>query len=92
MTLPEIGLPSGEELLLLTALICQKQPERGRRVAARWLGRHLGEGGETTIDDALLIASLLSALGGPRHDVALRVLLDMTGRASSGTRVGAVGS
>jgi hypothetical protein len=87
MTLREIGLPSNEELLLLTALICQKQPERGRRVAARWLERHLGERSDMTIDDALLLASLLSALGGPRHEAALQALLDMTGRASSGTRV-----
>jgi hypothetical protein len=81
--LREIGRPSSEELLQLTALICQKQPERGRRVAARWLERHLGATPDVTIDDAAVLATLLAALGGPRHEQALTALLDMIGRASS---------
>jgi hypothetical protein len=70
--------------LLLTALICKKQPERGRRVAARLLQRYLEQTPDATIQDAAVVASLLTALGGSRHDQALAALLDMTGRASSG--------
>jgi hypothetical protein len=83
-TLRELGRPSAEELLLLTALICRRQPERGRRVAARFLERYLATTAGATIEDAALVASLLAALGGQRHEQALAALLDMTGRASSG--------
>lgn len=91
-TLRELGRPTTEELLLLTALICLKQPERGRRVAARLLERYLAETPQITIDDASLVASLLAALGGPRHAQALAALLDMTRRASSTTRAADVRS
>jgi hypothetical protein len=83
-TLRELGRPSTEELLLLTALICERQPERGRRVAARLLLRYLEQTPDVTIEDAAVIAALLTALGGSRHEQALAALLDMTGRASSG--------
>jgi hypothetical protein len=92
MTLREIGRPSSEELLLLTPLICRKQPERGRRVAARFLERWLGGVPERSIDDAALVASLLSALGGPRHEQALAALLDMTEGVSSGATHGHIAS
>jgi hypothetical protein len=91
-TLREIGRPSSEELLLLTSLIVAKQPERGRRVAARWLERYLAATAEITIDDASLLASLLAALGGPRHEQALAALLDMTARAFGSGSPAAVGS
>jgi hypothetical protein len=45
-----------------------------------------------TIDDAAVLATLLTALGGARHDQALAALLDMTGRASSGDAWAAVRS
>lgn len=83
MTLRELGRPSSEELLLLNALICRKQPERGRRVAARFLERYLASTGGATIEEAALVASLLAALGGQRHEQALAALLDVTERASS---------
>jgi hypothetical protein len=70
-------------LLLLTALICQKQPERGRRVAARLLQRYLEQTPDATIEDVAVIASLLTALGGSRHEHALVALLDMTGTTTS---------
>jgi hypothetical protein len=79
-TLREIGRPSTEELLLLTALICEQQPDRGRRVAARLLERYLAQTTDASIDDAALIAALLAALGGPRHQQALTALLALTGR------------
>jgi L-alanine-DL-glutamate epimerase-like enolase superfamily enzyme len=82
-TLRELGRPSLGELLLLTALICRKQPARGRRVAARFLERYLQQEPDVTIEDAAAVASLLAALGGRRHDQALAALLGMTGRASS---------
>jgi hypothetical protein len=87
-TLREIGRPSTEELLLLTALICQKQPVRGRRVAARLLERHLAQSAGITIDEITVIAALLAALGGSRHETALAALLDMTKTASSATNYG----
>ncbi len=68
---------------MLTALICKKQPERGRRVAARLLQRYLEQTLDATIDDVAVIASLLTALGGSRHEQALAALLDLTGRTSS---------
>jgi hypothetical protein len=77
-TLREIGRPTTEELLLLTALICQKQPERGGRVAARFLVRYLECTPNAEIDDAALVSSLLAALGGKRHAQALAALLEMT--------------
>jgi hypothetical protein len=82
VTLRELGRPSLEELLLLTALICRKQPARGGRVAARFLERYLQHDPEATINDAAVIASLLRELGGRRHEEVLAALLDMTGRAS----------
>lgn len=84
-TLRELGRPSTEELLLLTALICQKQPERGRRVSARFVARYLETADCATIDEVSLIVSLLAALGGPRHDQVLAALLDIVGRPSSAT-------
>jgi hypothetical protein len=81
-TLRELGRPSAEELLLLTALICRRQPDRGRRVAARFLERYLESTPGARIDDASPVAALLVRLGGRRHDQALAALLDMTGRAS----------
>jgi hypothetical protein len=67
-TFRELRATTLEELLLLTALICEKQPTRGRRAAARFLERYLASESEATIDDAALVVPLLAALGGPRHD------------------------
>jgi hypothetical protein len=47
---------------------------------------------ERSIDDAALVASLLSALGGPRHEQALAALLDMTEGVSSGATHGHIAS
>jgi hypothetical protein len=73
----ECGRLTLQERLELTALISQKQPERGRRVAAVWLRRWIEEMPGVTIDDAALVASLLTALGGPRHPAALGALLEI---------------
>jgi hypothetical protein len=80
-TLREFGRPSTEELLLLTALICRKQPERGRRVKARFLERYLQNAPSATIDDASLVATLLAALGARRSALGAR-----RSSARSGTR------
>jgi len=76
-TAREIGRMGLDERLELTALICLKQPERGRRVAAAWLHRWLEETPGTTIEDAAFVASLLSSLGTRRHAMALGALLEM---------------
>jgi hypothetical protein len=81
-TAREVGRVSLDEALQLTALIALKQPERGRRVAARWIERYLAEHASVTIDDLVLLASLLQALGGPRHREALTALRDVAARAS----------
>jgi hypothetical protein len=73
------GPQSAEDRRELTALIALKQPERGRRVAAAWLQRYLDEMPQATIDHVLLLAPLLSASGGQRHDQALRALPDLLG-------------
>lgn len=73
----ECGRLTLQERLELTALICEKQPERGRRVAAAWLQCSLEETPGATIDDAALLASLLAALGGPSYKTALGTLLEI---------------
>jgi hypothetical protein len=70
------------DLLELTALIAQKQPERFSRVAARWLVKYLEAVDEATIYDAAFIASNLQALGGRHHGNAMKALRDMAEQAS----------
>jgi hypothetical protein len=91
-TARQMGRLSLDERLQLTALICLKQPDRGRRVAAAWLHRWLDETDGAAIEDAVLIASLLSALGGPHHARAFSTLRDVTRKASSGSKASALRS
>jgi hypothetical protein len=70
----EIPRPSLGQLLELTALIAAKDARRHARVSARWLLRYLEQRDEATIDEALLVASALRALGGARHEEALALL------------------
>jgi hypothetical protein len=85
-TLRELGRPSLDELLDLTALIAMKAPERHSRVAARWLFRWLERDDQATIDDASLAAACLAALGGPQHDAALSTLRAMAESATTGSQ------
>ena len=73
----EIPNPTLTDLLELTALIAQKQPERFSRVAARWLLKYQQAVEYATIYDALFIATNLHALGGRQHANALTALRDI---------------
>jgi hypothetical protein len=61
------------DALELTALIAQKNRLRSRRMAARWLERWLTETPGPTIDDAVMVAGCLAALGGASHENAVLV-------------------
>lgn len=76
-TAREIGWVSPAEALELTALIALQQPERGRRVAARWLARFVAEAAPVRIEDVVLASGLLLALGGERHQEVLGLLRGM---------------
>ena len=64
-TAREVGHVDLREALELAALIARHDPRvRGRRASARWLRRWLEERPRATIDEAVMIAGLLAALGG----------------------------
>ena len=84
ITAREIGRIELADALELAALIAQKDWERGRRAAARWLARWIGDHPRATLDEALVVAGLLAGLGdGHRHGAALAALRDLAapGRA-----------
>ena len=66
------------DALDLTALVALRSRERSRRFAARWLQRYLGETPGATIDDAVMVAGCLAALGGAGHEQALAALRAMS--------------
>lgn len=72
--LRELGRPTLEELLELTALIAKNDSRRFERVAARWVFRYLQEDAAVTLADVQAVVGCLAALGGPRHDEALLAL------------------
>lgn len=74
MTARELGGLDLGEALELTALTALRDRERGGRYAVRWLQRWLDEERAPTLQDAALVASCLSSLGGPRHATALAAL------------------
>jgi hypothetical protein len=78
----EIPRPTLPDLLELTALIAQQQPERFSRVAARWLLKYLQADDDATIYDAQFVAANLQALGGSQHANAITVLRAMAEAAS----------
>lgn len=86
MTAREIGRISLLEALDLTALIALKDPRRRACVAARWLLRLLEEHDQATIEEAVLAASALAALGGRGHEEAHAALAAMAERVSSARR------
>jgi hypothetical protein len=73
VTVREIGAVSLGEALELTALIAKQDRARSDRYRVRWFQRFL-EQRNPSIDDAGLVASSLSALGGERHAEALALL------------------
>jgi hypothetical protein len=70
----EIGQLDLGEALELTALVALRKRERGRRYAVRWLQRWLDDAEAPTIDEAVMVAGCLAALGGPWHLAALEAL------------------
>ena len=62
------------DALDFTALVALRNRERSRRMAARWLQRWLDETAGVTIDDAVMVAGCLTALGGPGHEQGLALL------------------
>lgn len=73
----EIPRPTLADLLELTALIAQKDPRRHGRAACRWLQRWLEAQPDATIDDVVLVAAQLQALGGRRHGRAAEALREL---------------
>jgi hypothetical protein len=53
-------------------------------MAARWLQRWLDDTPGATIDDAVMVAGCLAALGGPRHEAAVLSLRAVSGRPLAG--------
>jgi hypothetical protein len=82
----EIGRVSLTEALELTILIAHKDPRRHPRVAARWLLRFLEERSRVTIDEAVMVATCLAALGGDRHKEASRKLREVVAQSSPNSR------
>jgi hypothetical protein len=74
VTALELGLLDLADALDLTALTALKDRPRSRRLAARWLERWHAEAQAPTIDDAVMVAGLLAALGGANHEPALAML------------------
>jgi hypothetical protein len=83
-TAREMGHVTLVEGLELTALIALRDSRRHGRAGARWTRRFLEERPDAGLDDLAFVVGCLSALGGIRHDTALRALRDMA-EAASGT-------
>jgi hypothetical protein len=78
----EIGSLTLEESLALTGLVVQKDPGRRSGYTVRWLLRLLEEDENLTIEEAVLAASALAALGGRGHEEAFSTLSAMAERAT----------
>jgi len=57
-------------------------------MAARWLQRWLSETQAPTIDDAVLVAGALAALGGEQHNAAAAALQTVAEKATSRSGAG----
>ena len=73
ITARELGRIDLADALELTALVALKNRARSWRMAARWLERWMSETAPA-IDEAVMVAGCLAALGGPEHDGALEDL------------------
>jgi hypothetical protein len=73
-TAREVGHIDLREAIELTALVALTNRARGERYAVRWLGRWLDAADEVTLDEIVLVAGALAALGGPGHRPALELL------------------
>src|SRR6478609_3723017 len=70
----ELRALSHADALDLTALVALRNRQRGSRFAARWLQRWLDETPGVAIDQVVMVAGCLQALGGPGHAAALEAL------------------
>jgi hypothetical protein len=80
ITARELGRIDFADALELTVLVALKNRTRSRRMAARWLERWMSETAPA-IDEAVMVAGCLAALGGPEHVVALDALRATARRA-----------
>ena len=83
VTARELGRITLAEALELTALVAERDPDRGLRFCVRWLRRLLDEDETITPAQAALAASALAALGGPGHNDAFGILAAVAERATS---------
>ena len=74
MSALELGRLDLADALELTVLTALKDRPRSRRLAARWLERWLSEAPAPTIEDAVMVAGSLAALGGASHELAIELL------------------
>jgi hypothetical protein len=79
------------EALELTALVALRDRPRSRRLAARWLRRWLEERPAPLIDEAVMVAGSLAALGGPLHTEALAALRQLQASEAPGRRLAPFG-
>jgi len=79
----EAGRLELDEALELTALVALRDRRRSRRLAARWLQRWLEERQAPLIDEAVMVAASLAALGGPLHAEALAALRRLAAHGAS---------
>jgi hypothetical protein len=86
VTVRELGVVSLRDALGLVALAAQKGSGRRSRYAVRWLRRLLEEDENLTVEEAVLAASALAALGGRGHAEAHATLVGMAERASTQPR------
>jgi hypothetical protein len=82
MTARELGRLTLDESLALTGLVLQKDPGRRSGYTVRWLLRLLEEDEHLTIEEAVLAASALAALGGRGHEEAFSTLSALAERAT----------
>jgi hypothetical protein len=80
MTAREMGHIWLADALKLTVLAIEKAPGKRNAYAVRFLSRLLKEDPGLTIEDAVLAASALAALGGRSHEQAVSTLSAMAGR------------
>jgi hypothetical protein len=73
--------------LALTVLAVEKAPGKRNRYTVRFLRRLLDDDPNLTIDEAVLAASALAALGGRGHEQAVWTLTALTEKASKRERL-----
>jgi hypothetical protein len=83
MTAREMGHIWLADALSLTVLAIEKAPGKRNAYAVRFLRRLLEEDANLTIEEVVVAASALAALGGRAHEQALAALTALTERSRS---------